>query len=334
MKKLICLLLALLTALSAYAVSSFAATSDGRHGYQACDADDDDRVNMKDVLLVRRYIAGVARDRDIDLLAADANGDTYVNMSDVLVIKRVIIGIAEPTANNSDSKYKVDKITIGGKNVSRFNILIPRNADSCMSYSSDKLKSYIKKACGITLNVVNSKTNVDSYFIEYRLDPDNEYELGCEGYNIQVENDGDMVITCGSKRGCMYATFYLLEKELGYRFLTEGIEYLYASDGVEIPAGYNETEVPTFSYRGLNQVGPSTSNFMTLRLNAVDATGSGAATNARYGGGVGNLYIHGHSYAYQMAGWEYAYNNSAIDTMGLFNKQPCLTSDETFEKIM
>ena len=55
------------------------------------DANGDNTVNMKDVLTIRKYVAGIAT--SIDLVAADTNGDGVVNMKDVLTVRKFVAGI-------------------------------------------------------------------------------------------------------------------------------------------------------------------------------------------------------------------------------------------------
>ena len=57
------------------------------------DANGDSVVNMKDVLLIRKFIANLIT--DIDMESADANGDSVVNMKDVLMIRKYIAGLIE-----------------------------------------------------------------------------------------------------------------------------------------------------------------------------------------------------------------------------------------------
>ncbi|MBR3290344.1 MAG: dockerin type I repeat-containing protein [Clostridia bacterium] len=60
------------------------------------DADSNDQVDMKDVLLIRQYIAGIAHVELWDglfMLGADMNHDGEVNMKDVLLIRRFIAGL-------------------------------------------------------------------------------------------------------------------------------------------------------------------------------------------------------------------------------------------------
>ncbi len=55
------------------------------------DANNDGDVNMKDVLLIRKYIAGM----DVALIFqnADVNGDGFINMKDVLVVRKFMAGL-------------------------------------------------------------------------------------------------------------------------------------------------------------------------------------------------------------------------------------------------
>ena len=334
MKRIICALIVLLMLVTAAPPASLAATSDGVHGFIPCDCNDDGAVDMKDVLLLRRFVASAVTEKDIDILAADANGDGSVNIKDVEYLRRVIAGAEEPAKNNADGKYDVGVLRVGGRNIARYTIVIPHDADECMTYSSNILRRYIRYACGIDLNIASDRQTAKGFAIEYRLDREDEYALGDEGYVVSVGEDGDITLTCGAKRGCLYVTYYFLEKFVGWRFLNDDIEYLYKADVVDIPLGFEEREVPGFMYRGLNQIGSTYDDFAGLRLNAVDSEGSYAAANKKYGGGVGNLHAHGHSYGYQMAGIEYAYDNGAIEKMGLFETQPCLTSEETYRKFV
>ena len=52
------------------------------------DANGDGDVNMKDVLIVRKHIAGM--DVEIDKIAADVNGDSSIDMKDVLLLRKFI----------------------------------------------------------------------------------------------------------------------------------------------------------------------------------------------------------------------------------------------------
>ena len=56
----------------------------------AGDANGDGEIDMKDVLVIRKYIANLTD--DLDLKAADCNGDGIVDMKDVLLLRKFIAG--------------------------------------------------------------------------------------------------------------------------------------------------------------------------------------------------------------------------------------------------
>ena len=57
------------------------------------DANNDGEINMKDVLALRKYIAGL--EVEINEAAADANEDGEINMKDVLMLRKFIAGLVE-----------------------------------------------------------------------------------------------------------------------------------------------------------------------------------------------------------------------------------------------
>ena len=233
-----------------------------------------------------------------------------------------------------------------------YSIVIPDGADECMKYSAEVLKKYIDSSCGTDIQIGTEK---DGRYIEFVKDVNNEYKLGDEGYHVSVSEDGDVTLTCGALRGSLYAAYFFLEEFCSWRFLTDDVEQVLKKGSFDLVPGFEETEVPGFEYRALNQVGTTENDFAALRLNAVDAVGSRLATEPKYGGGVGNLYIHGHSYAYQEAvGMKldeagitdldseeameifktYGYNTPEREALNLDSTQPCLTSEDTFRHIM
>ncbi|MBR6049711.1 MAG: DUF4838 domain-containing protein, partial [Clostridia bacterium] len=341
MKKLLSIILT--SAMLIAAVVSVLPTGAGAtYGYLLGDANDDLDVTMKDVLLMRRYIAGLEEERDIDTVAADVVKDDEVSMKDVLTVRRYIAGLDELEGNNEDGKYKVSSISIGKRNIARYTVVVTPDTDPCVNKGADVLISRINKACGYRMNKTDDPS-VDGCKIVFYHDNDDEYGLGSDGFKVRVEENGDLSIFCGPKdhqRGAVYAAYHILEEFVGYRFLisdgnaSEGEEngdvvYLYESENAVIPEGYDESIVPTVKYRAISQVGRSNTNFSPLHINDCNA-----AASAEYGWRDTTLYIHAHSYAYQMAGIEHAYDNPWIEAQGLHNTQPCLTKDETYQKII
>lgn len=313
------------------------------YGYLLGDSNDDSRVTMKDVLLLRRYLSGLESVKNINLVASDVFTDQKVTNKDVLKLRKYLASIEELEGNNTDGKYKVDRITIGGRNITRYTVVVPPDADECMEYAVDEFVGRINSACGYRPNVTTDEDSVYGYKIKFVHDNEGEFGLGWDGFRIKVTDDGDMMIYCGAvshQRGALYSVYHILEEFVGYRFLISDeygstgesngdVVYLYKSDNAVIPAGYDETLVPKITYRALSQRGRSNTNFAKLHINDTSE-----AQKAKYGWRVGTLYIHAHSYAYQMAGIEHAYDWDWIEEQGLPSTQPCLTSEETYEKIV
>ena len=342
MKKILSIVLSLvmLSAAIAAAIPQSAAVT---HGYLLGDANDDNGVNVKDLLLMRKFIAGAVSDRDIDFPAADIVTNDAVNFEDVLYLKRVIACIDDLEGNNTDGKYRVDKISIGKRSISRYTVVLPEDADPCAEFAADEFVDRINSACGYKLNVTYGEGSVSGCKIKFIHDNDGVYELGWDGFRVCVEENGDLDLYFGHvnrQRGAMYAVTHILEEFVGYRFLisdeygSDGedngdVVYLYRSENAVIPDGYDETLVPKITYRALSQRGKSNTNFYKLHIND-----SAEGEKAKYGWRVGTLYIHAHSYAYQMAGIEHAYDWNWIEEQGLHNTQPCLTDEETYNKIV
>ena len=342
MKKILSIILAS-AMLIAVIVSVVPAGAGATYGYVLGDANDDLDVSMKDVLLMRRFIAGIEEERNIDTVAADVDTDTNVTMKDVLAVRRYIAGLDELEGNNTDGRYKVDAISIGKRNIARYTVVVTPDTDPCVNKGANILIDRINKACGYRLNKAADPGSVDGCKIVFYHDNDDVYGLGSDGFKVKVETNGDLSIWCGPKdhqRGAVYASYHILEEFVGYRFLiadgygSEGegngdVVYLYSSENAVIPEGYDEEIVPKITYRAIAQVGRSNTNFSALHINDCDA-----AASAEYGWRDTTLYIHAHSYAYQMAGIEHAYDWNYIEAAGLPMTQPCLTADETYEKII
>ena len=65
------------------------------YSYILGDVNRDGVVDIKDVTVLRRYLAGTVAGSDVDLLAADCNGDGVVDIKDVTILRRYLAGTAE-----------------------------------------------------------------------------------------------------------------------------------------------------------------------------------------------------------------------------------------------
>ena len=335
MKKAISILIVLAILVTAFAavLPSGAVT----HGFLRGDSNDDSKVTMKDVLLLRRYLAGVVQVKDIDLVASDVNADTKVTNKDILKLRRILADLDTYEENNSDGAYRISEIKIGGRNIARYSIVIPETVPSSefflasLEYSAGELQKYIKDACGIRLSIVH-EDNIN-YNIKYVFDTEDEYDLGKEGFILRGEDNGDFSIICGTRRAALYATYTFLEDLVGYRFLTEGITYLYQNKTVNIADGYYDRQVPSAVYRAIGANNSGT-NALMLKENASECGGYQASKDStlKLGGAVGTTYLHAHSFAYYMAGFENR-NDPDLNSLGGMT-QPCMTKEETYDAIV
>ncbi|MBR6917563.1 MAG: DUF4838 domain-containing protein [Clostridia bacterium] len=376
MKKFLSILLltAILASTLCFAIPSGART----YGYRLGDVNDDGRISIKDVVLLKMYLAGISSVKDVCVKSADVNKSGSVELSDISQLKGTISGDIDAELNNDNGKYKVTELKIAGRNISRYTIVIPaetrtfshyyaklkdglsepidyNNANNytyqdvtvtlnSMGYSADVLQAKINKACGITLNIADSDDTVNTYKIIYKYDTAGTMGLGKEGFDFSFDSDGNFVITCGTLRGCLYATYEFLEKFCGYTFLTgnyydAGHEYLATLASSNVPADFHDRQTPGFEYRAVAGAATtsktsgdrSKDNFLALRINASEDSAYAAYKGdyvADYGGAEGTSYVHAHSFAYYDAGWG---NTAGIDSIG-GNTQPCMTNSTFIRK--
>lgn len=336
MKKIVSLLI--VTVMLVSCISASIPVSAVTHGYIAGDANDDSAVNMKDVIAIRYFIAGLSKKKDIFRKGADIEQDNEINMKDVLKLRYVLAGVESAEGNNTDKLYKVDEFKIAGKNISRFTIVYPNEAANdtyclpAIAYAASELKNYINQACGVALNIAyENDSPVDTYKIAFKFDENDEYGLGKEGFVLETAENGDFNIICGNMRGPVYAAYTFLEELLGYRFLTDSITYLYKNSVIDVPDGYSDVEIPSVNYRAIGANDPG-ALYLQLKVNASDgaATASMKDTTGKYGGAVGTNYIHAHSFVYYMAGFEHRFDPDLDSVAG--GEQPCMTDEETYEK--
>lgn len=213
--------------------------------------------------------------------------------------------------------YRVRNLTVSGKAISEYSILIPDNADESVKFAASELSSFIAQACGVTLPVVTEASS--EHVFELIPKENSDSELGEEGFSTTVSN-GRVTINGGNKRGCLYGVYDLLEDLIGYRFLTAWETYLYPSDLVDIPEGYTNTETPALGYRcvydhSVSYTYSPGSFVSSPEFNARRKSNSQFANEAKYGySGLKNAH-HGMS----------VYVKSVPDS-----SQPCLYNDSVF----
>ena len=172
--------------------------------YILADVNGDGSINVKDVLTIRKNIAGL----DVYIIegAADINGDGDISISDVLLLRRHFAGIITIEAFPiSDAVFS--NVYISGVNISNYVIVIPSGCDVYTVYAAELLQDYIKDKTQIELpietddtaeveyeflvgvtNRSESVSSADSIALK-----DNEYLLKQDGTKIVLLGDSYMI---------------------------------------------------------------------------------------------------------------------------------------------
>lgn len=155
-------------------------------------------------------------------------------------------GFLKESVYIAETGYRVKKLTIAGNDISLYTIKVPEVMDGDITVASADLQQYIEKTCGVKLNI--SSNTSSQYIIELKKDSSAEKKLGKESFHIT--SDGKkLTIEGGYKRGCTYGVFELMESYVGWRFVRPDTYYLYESEHVDIPAGIDDLQSPSFDYR-------------------------------------------------------------------------------------
>ena len=139
--------------------------------------------------------------------------------------------------------YKVRGLTVMGKPIEGFAVVCPDDSDAAMCYATEELVRYVSAATGTVLPVYtaadyaaaeDAPVNAITFSVDYDTHGD-------EAFTIDVKADGNIDIICGRYRGGIYGVYGLL-RDMGWRFIYDGTEYLYESDGLDITEDCDRTE--------------------------------------------------------------------------------------------
>lgn len=159
----------------------------------------------------------------------------------------------------SGEGYRVQRIEIAGRDISEYSIYLFPGADECHTKAAQELQKFTELACGVPLDIVRESAE-HMIVLERVGEDDPRFEvLGREGFNISVRENGDLYISGGRDRGCLYGVYELLETYIGWRFAANGEVldhtvneddyYLYEAELIELPVGLEDEQVPSFDYR-------------------------------------------------------------------------------------
>ena len=223
--------------------------------------------------------------------------------------------------------YKVKNLTVMGKPIEGFAVVRPDDADEAMRYATDELVRYVRSATGVTLPVYSATdyaadagapANAITLAIDYPA-------LGDEAFTIDVKADGNIDILCGRYRGGLYGVYGLL-RDMGWRFIADGTEYVYESEGLDITEDCDRTEEAAVANRFASAFPLRYDNSIAPRLNMHGRYLNGAQTS-KYGFyGIVAEACHGldtHNIDWQdtYAGFTATYN------------QPCFTNEDVLQAI-
>ncbi len=222
--------------------------------YKLGDANGDGDQNGKDALAIKSTVAGIGT-YDIIEDAADFNGDRAIDAKDSYLMKTCLSGAS--SFDTLEGEYSIYNFTIAGNPISEYSILLPEGIDvenNNAHYAACEMQTYVEKVTGVRLEIcigTAPTAHVISYH-SYEPDSDENVELGLDVENYIYEvKDGDLHIH-GSRRGNMYATYDILEKYLGIRFIDGDLTYLYKLRTADIPEGTYEFCDPKLNFRGMN----------------------------------------------------------------------------------
>jgi hypothetical protein len=257
------------------------------------DANGDGSVNAKDVLAIKRDVVNVEKAS----VGADADSNGRVNAKDVLAIKRDLVGIEKiadlPTAN-------VGIFAVEGVNVRDMTIVAPAGTDpeeDNSAYAAEELQKYIYQATSVKVPVVYTGVSPTEHAFYIVTDPTWEGwdsddwdggDLRKEDFVIEVK-DGDVYITGGYLRGCMYGVYEFAESYLGWRFMNDN-EYLYNADIINLKNGIYDKQTATLSYRYTGSGGGD-----KRKMNGHHDQNQ---NDKKYGYTAANNLINAHSFAY------------------------------------
>ena len=232
---------------------------------------------------------------------------------------------------------KVGKLTIAGHDISEYSIRIEADADELHPLAANQLRKYIGDACGIYPEIDNNASGRTITLVQ-----DKSGAHGDEAFTVEVAENGNVTITGGQYRGCIYGVYDFLENFIGYRFLYDFdsvdpelpsefyssykdavIDYLYEASSVDIPEGTEYYSAPDIASRSVwhepSRYLPAEDFALKMKLNREDVRGV-----AKYNGyGVSPTACHGLA---EMADRFADYSGQGVQT-----RQPCFSNEENIE---
>jgi len=313
------------------------------------DVNGDGYTDAVDAFEVVRYLADV-EGASVNRNSADMDADGDVTAYDSLQFRLCLAEVKQWSDYETTSGYgeAMYNFTIAGNPIDTYCITVPAElADNTEAnrkvyganawYAADQMRKYTLIATGFELPVVKGEKTAE-HAIAFHIE-DEEGELGVEGYIYEVK-DGDLHIY-GTRRGCMYAVYDILEDYIGYRFYHSEMTMIYKNRTADIPEGVHETYLPIIKFREVAQSFWNRDEYYIPRK----LNGSNSTWDYYYGTSTGSHFINAHSFQYQYKMYHgpaapegterplsYRYDNGPNDH-GDCVWNPCFTSDDVYEQL-
>lgn len=257
------------------------------------DGNGDGAINARDILAIKRDVVGIEK----AYVGADANSDGKINARDILAIKRHIVGIEKLTDIPTPS---VGIFAVEGVNIRDMTIVAPAGSnpdEDNSAYAATELQKYIFNATSVRVPIVYTGVSPTEHAFYIITDPtwggwDSDDwdggELRREDFVIETR-DGNVYITGGYLRGCMYGVYEFVEEYLGWRFMNNN-EFLYKADIVNLKNGIYDKQEAVLSYRTAGNGGGD--------KRKMNASHNQNKSDKKYGYTCANNLINAHSFAY------------------------------------
>ena len=168
----------------------------------------------------------------------------------------VFVTVSEPDSINAGSVvYPIGQLTVAGKDIGDFTVVIPANATEREQQAAEALVALIAKATGKTLPIVTDAENPAVYIslgntaLSAPADTARASVQG-DGYAL-LTKDGNLYITGvdADGAGTLMGVYGFCEDYLGYRFYTQKDVVIPNADTISIPDSLNEVINPAFLHR-------------------------------------------------------------------------------------
>ncbi len=288
MRKIISVLILISVLLSGLCFSAGA----GYAPYEPGDIDGSGEINSIDVLELKKYLVGM--DAPVDMLAAELAEDGAINAKDLLVLRKYMADKLSIKELLGISDETVGRISIAGKNISNYTIVVKNPDNANMVFAAEELQKYVKMASGAELDIVNETSDA-----EYKITllEDESGTLGDDGFSITVA-DGQLRIMGGALRGTMYGVYEFIEEYIGYRFYGYYDSELFEATAVSVPEGLTDVQIPDSLYRN-NSITPFHNEYTynsVVKRKLSGSTTAHSLNEAKYGYGISRLHSNAHSF--------------------------------------